>query len=99
MSFGTISGSQLLYYMSYPDCRVIDLRMPNQYAMGHIAGAVNIPFEKLKTECQTLSKKNQYILYCQHGNVSMKAAKMMYEMEFNVVTLIGGYLSFCYRSR
>ena len=99
MSFGTISGSQLLYYMSYPDCRVFDLRSPKIYAAGHIAGAVNVPFEKLEAVCRSLPKDNQYILYCQHGNVSMKAAKNMDEMGFDVLTLIGGYQSFCYRMR
>lgn len=95
MSLGMISGSQLLYYMSFPDCRVIDLRNSEMYQAGHIAGAYNIPFEKLEEACQKLTRENRYILYCQHGNISMKAAKIMDEQGFDVLTLIGGYRFFC----
>ena len=94
MSLGMISGSQLLYYMSFPDCRVIDLRSCKMYQAGHIAGAYSIPFEKFEEACQKLTKNDRYILYCQHGNVSMKAAKRMDALGFDVLTLIGGYQSF-----
>ena len=56
---------------------LIDVRIPSIYMMNHINGFINIPLNNI------LSIKNRYpidsniILYCEHGNLSKKAANLL----------------------
>jgi len=43
---------------------VIDVRPPEEYAQGHIAGALNIPLEKLKQQLKTLPRDREIVAYC-----------------------------------
>jgi len=43
---------------------VIDVRPPEEYAQGHIAGALNIPLEKLKKQLKTLPRDREIVAYC-----------------------------------
>lgn len=43
---------------------VIDVRPPEEYAQGHIAGALNIPLDKLKTRLGELPRGREIVAYC-----------------------------------
>jgi rhodanese-related sulfurtransferase/DNA-binding transcriptional ArsR family regulator len=43
---------------------VIDVRPPEEYAQGHIAGALNIPLTKLKTRLKELPRDREVVAYC-----------------------------------
>lgn len=43
---------------------VIDVRPPEEYAQGHITGALNIPLDKLKTRLQELPRDQEIVAYC-----------------------------------
>jgi rhodanese-related sulfurtransferase/predicted transcriptional regulator len=43
---------------------VIDVRPPEEYAQGHIAGALNIPLDKLKTRLAELPREREIVAYC-----------------------------------
>ncbi|MGB5450995.1 MAG: metalloregulator ArsR/SmtB family transcription factor [Sedimenticolaceae bacterium] len=43
---------------------VIDVRPPEEYAQGHIAGALNIPLEKLKQQLKKLPRDREIVAYC-----------------------------------
>lgn len=43
---------------------VIDVRPPEEYAQGHIGGALNIPIEKLKQQLKTLPRDREIVAYC-----------------------------------
>ncbi len=43
---------------------VIDVRPPEEYVQGHIAGALNIPLDKLKTRLQALPRDREIVAYC-----------------------------------
>jgi rhodanese-related sulfurtransferase len=43
---------------------VIDVRPPEEYAQGHIAGALNLPLDKLKTRLQELPRDREIVAYC-----------------------------------
>lgn len=43
---------------------VIDVRPPEEYAQGHIAGALNIPLDKLKSRLQELPRDREIVAYC-----------------------------------
>jgi rhodanese-related sulfurtransferase len=56
------------------DAVVIDARLPELYAQGHIPGAVNIPFENLDSYQRALdavSKDTTVIIYCDGGDCEL----------------------------
>lgn len=73
---------------------LMDVRTPEEYADGHIDGAVlyNVMDEEnFIAGIDTLSKKYTYYIYCRSGRRSQKAATLMIERGLNVVDLQGGY--------
>ena len=43
---------------------ILDIRSPKGYASGHIAGALNIPLDKLKTRLKELPRDREIVAYC-----------------------------------
>lgn len=62
---------------SETDYIILDVRTAQEYAIGHIPGAVNIPNETIASEAiQQLPDKEQLILvYCRSGNRSKQASE------------------------
>ena len=66
---------------------VIDVRSVDEYAKGHLADAINIPFDKFEEKINELDgyKGQKIILICNTGNKSGKAAQMLVDNGFNKV--------------
>jgi rhodanese-related sulfurtransferase/DNA-binding HxlR family transcriptional regulator len=43
---------------------VLDVRPPEEYLSGHIAGAINIPFQELEQRLDELGKHQEIVAYC-----------------------------------
>lgn len=43
---------------------VIDVRPPEEYEQGHIAGAVSVPLDEIKTWAREAPKRKQIVAYC-----------------------------------
>jgi len=43
---------------------VLDTRPPNEYAAGHIAGAISVPVDNLQRRLRQLPKEKEYVAYC-----------------------------------
>jgi rhodanese-related sulfurtransferase len=43
---------------------VLDVRPPEEYAAGHLPGAINVPVEKLEDYLAKLPKKREIVAYC-----------------------------------
>ncbi|MCI8273840.1 MAG: rhodanese-like domain-containing protein [Clostridia bacterium] len=72
---------------------LIDVRSRQEYAEGHLQGAINMPeYELQKRAFKELPKKNQLIvMYCQYGGRSREACKKMKQMGYtNIYNLYGG---------
>ena len=73
--------------------QVVDVRTPEEYASGHIQGAVNIDVmsSEFGQKAQTaLDKGTKCYVYCRSGRRSMRAAKILAGMGYRVVNLAGG---------
>lgn len=57
--------------------RVIDVRQPNEYRTGHIAGAKLIPLNKLSNRLRELSQNREIVYVCESGNRSGSATRML----------------------
>lgn len=75
-------------------CLIVDVRRPDEYAEGHIPGAINIANENIDdTEPKELPDKNQIIyVYCRSGNRSKQASKKLAEMGYTNIIEFGGIL-------
>lgn len=62
-----------------PDTVVIDVRTPEEYASGHLAGAVNINLQAptFGSEVAELDPDDSYVVYCKSGNRSAQAVALM----------------------
>lgn len=75
--------------------QLLDVRTPQEYAEGHIDGALNIniqsdDFRRLVEK--ELSKDSTILVYCRSGRRSMEAAEILTELGYKVVNLKGGII-------
>lgn len=73
---------------------LLDVRTPEEFATGNIAGAINIDFKAsdFEQKIAELDKSKTYFVYCLSGIRSGKAADRMSELGFtSLYTLDGGY--------
>lgn len=69
---------------------VIDVRQPEEYRNGHIAGAKLIPLGELKVRMQELSKSKEMVCICASGSRSSSATKMLIDAGYNALNMNGG---------
>lgn len=71
---------------------IVDVRRADEYAAGHILGAILIPNESIGTEKpEQLPDKDQIILiYCRSGNRSKQAAQKLADMGYTNIYEFGG---------
>lgn len=73
---------------------VLDVRTPQEFAQGHIPGAVLLDFKSpgFATELEKLDKSKTYLVHCAAGTRSAKAALQMHDLGFpKVGNLEGGF--------
>ncbi|MDA3131111.1 rhodanese-like domain-containing protein [Aliibacillus thermotolerans] len=61
----------------YRKAQLIDVREPREYKTGHILGARNIPLSQLKQRVNEIRTDQPVYLYCQSGNRSRQAARII----------------------
>ncbi|MBE5838377.1 MAG: rhodanese-like domain-containing protein [Butyrivibrio sp.] len=73
---------------------VVDVRRTDEYAAGHIPGAILIPNEEIGTEQPAeLPDLDQIILiYCRSGNRSKQASQKLADMGYTNVYEFGGII-------
>ena len=74
------------------DFVLLDVRTQEEYASGHIPGAICIPNETIGSEeIPELPDKDQLILvYCRSGNRSKQASQKLAEQDYTNVVEFGG---------
>jgi rhodanese-related sulfurtransferase len=73
------------------DTIVIDVRTPEEFDTGHLAGALNINWQgaEFMQALDVLDKSANYVIYCRSGNRSAQAIDMMASMGFTNLTNLG----------
>jgi rhodanese-related sulfurtransferase len=74
-----MSQDALLQHLAqHPDhLFLLDVRTPEEYAEGHIAGAVNVPYDQLATRLAEVPKDKDVVLYCRSGRRAGIAADVL----------------------
>lgn len=75
------------------DVVVIDVRTPDEFATGHVEGALNLPHDRVGEMIAALvpSKDTPVVLYCQSGRRADIALKTMRDLGYTRVENYGGY--------
>ncbi|WP_409228045.1 rhodanese-like domain-containing protein [Gudongella sp. SC589] len=68
----------------------VDLRSADDYAAGHIAGAVNIPYGEMGNHWEVLPTNRQIIFQCYSGQTSAQVTSLANMLGFNAVSFRGG---------
>ncbi len=78
-----------------PDFTILDVRTPEEFAQGHIAGARLVDFTApdFADKIKGLPREKTYLVYCRSGNRSGKAAKLMRGAGFTQVINMDGGIS------
>ena len=94
-SYTQISQDEAKQMMQQDDGHVIvDVRRPDEFAAGHIPGAICIPNETIGSDQpEELPDLAQVILvYCRSGNRSKQAAQKLFDMGYTNVYEFGGII-------
>ncbi len=76
-----------------PDFIILDVRTPEEFSGGHIAGAVNLDVSSpdFQEQLDNLDKDKKYLVYCRTARRSAEAARIMKSTGFKeVYDLTGG---------
>lgn len=81
-------------FMTEGDYIILDVRRADEFAEGHIPGAINVANEDiLNTEPAELPDKEQVIyVYCRSGNRSKQAAAKLAAMGYSNIIEVGGIM-------
>lgn len=91
----SVSAAEFEQEIKADSVQLLDVRTPQEYADGHIAGALNIDvqaddFQQLAEK--GLSKDSTILVYCRSGRRSLDAAEILTRLGYRVVNLKGGIL-------
>lgn len=76
------------------DYIILDVRRPDEYAQGHIPGAINAANETITDQepQELLDRKKTIYVYCRSGNRSRQAAEKLVNMGYENIVDCGGIM-------
>lgn len=78
--FSVASGNHIL----------LDVRTPEEFASGHIPGAVNISVETLAGRLSEVPANQTVVVYCRSGNRSATASQILADAGYSSIYDLGG---------
>ena len=87
-----VSGAEAIA-MAASGAAVIDVREPNEWNLGHAAGALHLPRGILESNIEAaVPRERPIVLYCASGNRSALAADTLQQMGYQkVASMAGGF--------
>jgi len=73
---------------------LIDVRMPQEFASGHIPGAVNIPLDELRSRVGELPQARKIVAYCQVGQRGYLATRILLQNGLSASNIGGGFKTY-----
>jgi NADPH-dependent 2,4-dienoyl-CoA reductase/sulfur reductase-like enzyme/rhodanese-related sulfurtransferase len=73
---------------------LLDVRTPQEYADGHIPGAVNIPVDDLRSRLDELPRDRPIAVYCQVGQRGYLATRILLQSGLPAANISGGYKTY-----
>ena len=66
------------------------MRLPEEFAHGHLPGAINLPLAHVREGAKTLDSNGDYVVYCDTGRRSASATFLLTERGLNAKVIRGG---------
>ena len=87
-----LNVSEFSQKITEPGVIIVDVRTPEEFASGHIEGALNIDFNSgnFANEITRLNPSETYAVYCRSGSRSGQAASIMHKAGFHDVSNLNG---------
>ncbi|MCK6547223.1 FAD-dependent oxidoreductase [Myxococcota bacterium] len=70
---------------------LVDVREPDEFARGHLEGAMNLPLSELRRRIDEVPKGRELWLYCAAGQRAYFAQRLLLQHGFDAKNLSGGY--------
>jgi rhodanese-related sulfurtransferase len=88
-----VPRAELLRRAKSRDVVVLDVRPPEEYAAGHIAGALSLPLAELKRRLSNLPAGKKIVAYCRgpYCVLAAEAVRLLRQRGFDAVRLADGY--------
>lgn len=84
--------SEVVHSESIPkDAYLVDVRDEDEFAMGSIPGAVNIPLGQIRNRLKEFPKDKNIVVFCRVGLRGYLAERILKQNGFKVNNLSGGY--------
>ncbi|MDD4298462.1 MAG: rhodanese-like domain-containing protein [Bacilli bacterium] len=75
-----------------PHPYIIDVREPEEFKLGHVPTAINIPVEDLLDNCEHyLTSNRKYYIYCETDLRSSRICEFLADLGYDVYLIEGGY--------
>ena len=76
--------------------KIIDVREPNEFELGHIKGALNIPMSEFRQRLDEFPKDEPVYVHCRSAQRSYNVARALGQLGFdNIYNVSGSYLGIC----
>jgi len=88
-----VSRQELLRRLRSRDVVVLDVRPPEEYAAGHIAGALSLPLAELRRRLADLPTSVKIVAYCRgpYCVLAAEAVRLLRQRGFDAARLSDGY--------
>ncbi len=73
---------------------VVDVRTSQEFARGHLPGAIHVPVDELRGRLSELPRDRSLVVYCQVGMRGYLATRILLQEGFSVRNLSGGYRNY-----
>jgi rhodanese-related sulfurtransferase len=70
--------------------RILDVREDDEFAAGHIAGAVHVPLMQLPGRATELDREVEWLAVCRSGARSLQATAYLSRLGLRVANVAGG---------
>ena len=87
-----VAPSALEQRLGEADLVVLDVRTPEEFAAGHVPGAVNVPYDQVEARLAELAgaKDKDVVLYCRSGRRVQVAAGVLAQAGFTRLSHLEG---------
>lgn len=95
-SFANVDVEHFERIIQSDSVQIVDVRTPEEYASGHIAGALNLNVQDSTFKSQALAKLDKArpcAVYCRSGKRSALAASILAAEGMKVTNLLGGIIA------
>lgn len=70
---------------------LLDVREPEEFAEGHLDGAINVPLSQLRKRLEDVPRGRELYVYCAAGQRAYFAQRLLLQSGFDAKNLSGGY--------